>query len=248
MKNDYKPDGSAYIPYLADIGAREADYDEQGAVKFKEKAHPQGGEYQRLRQALYKYAYEGKYAGGAAAFYDRIGFPDLAHAIREGAHDREKQQKPAITAVTDEEAKNDLTLNDAARQIMAKMKDNQPTDDWIDHDASGRPGRPEWLEPLSEVDVVFKSGVEAELQTGLCWRDCGGATVVKYRLSEGSKIPNGWRKHDGGLIPGDLNYFDNCEVVQRDGRIGKNSSNQLRWVWDTVVPDAQIIWYRVISS
>lgn len=244
MKNDYKPDGSAYVPYLADIGAREADYDEQGAVKFKSEPS-QKSEYERLKSVLFDMGRRIPEGGSIWVWLENEGFGDLVNAFQEG----EKVRDPAPgyvwfkdnRAVTDEEAAADPTLNDAARQIMAKiMKDNQPTNDWIDHDGGDKP---EWLGDYTRVYATSSNTPKNIRYKAFSATEIGWSTVKKYR-PVGSTVVGGWRKHDGREPDIDADAI--IETVMRCGASEKCKASQVRWdVWNT---SGDIIWYRVISS
>lgn len=94
MKNEFRNDGRQSMAWLADQGASEAEYDSQGGVVHKEKQPPES-EYERLKRCLYELGLDrekGVVVGGPSMrlFDEYLGFPDLAHAIREGVRDRDK--------------------------------------------------------------------------------------------------------------------------------------------------------------
>ena len=296
MKNDYKPDGSAYVPYLADTGAREADYDEQGAVRFKDAKPVKETDYERLARQLYDHAYKhgwpGDHLGG---WFAEAGFPELGHAIREGVRDRDKigkgkwphglaklegsDEEPKLEGVRIEDNGDIIFEGAKGRELLQSLDPNdffdgeptlveagkvykgwesikslkpqidQHTDDWIDHDGGGKP---EWLPKSVLVEVKLDDGsydaMDKRKPDDWYWKKSSvvGGEIVKYRLSEGSKIPNGWRKHDGGYRPKDIAADAKVEVVMRCGALDKAAASQFRW---PLVDNAgDIIWYRVISS
>lgn len=264
MKNEFRNDGRQSMAWLADQGASEAEYDDQGGVVLKKKQPPES-EYERLKRVLYDFEvgeFRRWHDWQLAHFFDDIGFPDLAHAIREGIHDREKaaaepyhevcpthpeadkeSRKPIIARIDPKGTVNLTKLMKDMHEDGPDLSVNQSADDWIDHDGSGRPG---WLEDNTIVDVVLDSDLEGVNVAGAYkWTKLPHARITKYRLSEGSTIPDGWRRHEGGGMPSDLGYLDVCEVVQRDGRIGRNTANQILWRHDKVVRDAQVMWYRL---
>lgn len=92
MKHDREEPKNLGWP--ADRGAREAKYDGQGALIEKQKRDSVPlTEYERLAQALYDAAREGLGIGREESeLFKWLGFPDLAHQIREGIRDAGKVQ------------------------------------------------------------------------------------------------------------------------------------------------------------
>lgn len=266
MKNDFRNDGSNSVSWLADEGAREAKLDGQGFLTPKEKQPPEG-DYERLRRRLYEVAH--KWVGVAEQtqnYLTQAGFPDLAHAIREGLHDREKGLQRKIKAGVDGQADRliggasvefradkstefgcvDDDEEDLSSLIYNITPDETPfskSDDWIDHDGSGRPG---WLDGTSEVDVIQRDGSIARdtPASRWAWREAGKKSIAKYCLSEGSIIPDGWRRHDGGEP--EHPHRAEIEYVTRSGYQGRSPSGYLNW--DDSAHEAEIIWYRIISD
>lgn len=114
---------------LADQGASEARYDEQGRVVF-DNAQPDKpqSDYDKLLQALYDLPFRpdgfpmgfGLFADGLSA----AGFPDLAHQVREGVRDVGKNSddvEDVEVPVVDPQQLLSMRL-EAARQALRRSK------------------------------------------------------------------------------------------------------------------------------
>ncbi len=175
MKNTYFPDGSLYP--IADEGAMKGEYDEQRALVKTPEPERQLTDYELLQKALYDRARD---CGSDAYFTEReaecfevMGFPDLAHSIREGLRDASKVQKthnatsrPQCKAETEttEDSAFSPAFFDSLRQMMhdgksqaeivealsSKQPKPLPTNVWIPHDGKGMP---EGLDGNERVEV-----------------------------------------------------------------------------------------------
>lgn len=140
----------------------------------------------------------------------------------------------------------DWAAPDVVRWRLVRKHIGCPTqpDDWIEHDGGGRPG---WLESGTEVDVIFKDGRQPERSgrvTAYYWGPAHNGTIAKYRIAEGSIIPDGWRRHDG--CEPELATGAMVEYVTRDGFRHEKRGDGVYWSIDGDPGD--IMWYRILSD
>lgn len=86
------------MAWLADQGASQADLDGQGFLTPKEKQPPES-DYERLRRLLYEFGKMDFEHMTPEKWLDVNGFTDLAHAIKEGRRDAERERREQTASV-----------------------------------------------------------------------------------------------------------------------------------------------------
>lgn len=254
MKNDYTADGSQYAAYLADAGAREAKYDDQGGVIFEEKPSPES-EYERLKSVLFDM---GRHIPEGESIWDWLtdnGFDDLRKAFFEGEAARGRIQswpygfaKLNVEQSFDEEFEADPELKEAADAIMAKManRERELVEIGIDKARAG------------EDLTAFDSGVPFSLDgegPRKFWKSVTQGPLIaksdeyaRHIVESIVKNANDWIEHHGNEMPHWLENDTLVDVEFRDGR-GQKSYPAKRFYWNLLSQmDTAVIRYRLAEG
>lgn len=184
MKNDYTPSESGGLAWLADKGAREAQYDGQGSLVALPEKGTRADKYDRLLEALYHAAYCARENTREGCFVTLGDFIEAlenflepesdaaGHQIDEGIRDAAKstakrEEAPALT-IDNRSVVNGVTsrmvertaqrIADDLRRAVAPPTDHTTEPFTEEEIAAVRNDKESVVAPYSRLAMMYKNG------------------------------------------------------------------------------------------